>query len=171
MIFLDLDDTLVHTVDFPPQNKENVFRIVLEEETYYSKKRECTEGFLCACRQIAKTYLLTNATRAYALSHNKTLQLGFEPSEIFAREDYLYESRVAYGTQTLLTCTKKFPEAILIDNLPATDPLAKAKQRFLGIPETQYLQIREFRGLKDPPCFQEETKTLLKTLQNHFHKK
>lgn len=170
MIFLDLDNTLVHSVDYP-QHGEDIVPIALSEWTYYCKRRKFPLDFLAACRNIATTSLLTNATREYALAHNKALDLGFSDSEIFAREDYLYQSPVAYGTQTFLAAIEKFPTAILIDNLPSSDPLAKSKQRFLGIPEAQYLQIREYHGRDDPPAFEEEILTLLETLHLHFQKK
>jgi hypothetical protein len=91
--------------------------------------------------------------------------MGFDPRDIIAREDFLFESPTAYGgTTRTVTAVKTCPHSVLIDNLPPHEESPQLKQLFLGIKEHQYFQIREFYGAPDPECFPEELATLIKTV-------
>jgi hypothetical protein len=173
MIFLDLDNTLIHSVDYPKSPERIPILVEWQEslegfETYYCQKRPFTEAFLKDCRSLAPTKLLTSSVRNYAYAHNKILCLGFSSKDIYAREDFLYQTQLAYGSATTLTQTKISPSAVLIDDLPPSDPYALAKQRFLGIPPSHYFQIREYQGGDDPEIFGNEIKILLENIKSHL---
>jgi hypothetical protein len=168
MIYLDLDNTLAYTCAASFHTKKSKTKILaVGGEIYQTELREFTHGFLYQCRRLGPTKLLTSATRDYALEHNLHLNLGFDPKEIIAREDYQYETYVAYGKQTCLCQTNKDPYGLLIDNLPPTTLQSQLKQKFLGIQPIQYIQIREYNGGEDPVDFQEETKKLIQTIKTH----
>lgn len=173
-IYLDLDETLVHAKNVSGNLgvlQERV-RITLtepkgeREEHYDTLLRPHAQQMLEFCRGIGDVKLLTTANRQYALKHNDAFNLGFNPDQIIAREDYILRTRLAYGSVYDTLKDNSDPSAFLIDNLPPSDDSPKLKIKFLGIKEDQYIQIREFSG-KDPDFFAQELKEIFNKLENH----
>lgn len=160
-VYIDLDETLIHAIHAHSGNpgKRTPIRLIeddgSEAELFYSLLRPKANEILSFCREISEVKMLTTATRDYALKHNEIFSLGFEEHEIIAREDYLYQSVMAYGSVTELLKTRVNPNSLLIDNLPRLADAAMLKQQYLGIKPQQYIQIREFSG-KDPQNFDQE---------------
>ena len=88
-IFVDLDETLIHTFglhtgrDMPNYNKVSLS----ERESYNTRLRGCSLAFLEAAREKAKVFMLTVATKDYALAMNEAFSLGFKAEDIYSRED------------------------------------------------------------------------------------
>lgn len=160
-IYIDLDETLIHAIYAQSGNpgKRTPIRLLeddgLDSEIFYSLLRPKAKELLSFCREASEVKMLTTATKDYALKHNEVFSLGFKKHEIIAREDYLYQSMLAYGTVTELLKTRVDPNSLLIDNLPRLAEAAMLKQQYLGIKPHQYIQIREFSG-KDPQNFNQE---------------
>jgi hypothetical protein len=115
---------------------------------------------LANLRAMGEVYMLTTATRSYALSHNEKFCLGFCEEEIIAREDYITKVDMAYSSEWIPLSRKVCPDAVLIDNLPPREEAPRLKMAYLGIREDRYLQIREFNG-KDPHRFASELDQLI----------
>jgi NLI interacting factor-like phosphatase len=177
-IFIDLDDTLIHSI-YINRSIGLSSRTLVEtkaspkgkKEKYASHLRETSYDLLSFCRDKAQTLLLTTATKDYAIKHNEVFNLGFKDKEIISREDYLIEASTAYGGKTtMVAAVKKHPKSLLIDNLSPEEEHAKNKMLFLGIKEDQYIQIREYFGGKDPDVFLRELESIKEKITNFLKK-
>lgn len=167
-IFVDLDETLIHSIPaYGGKGMGKRKRIQLGPgETYHTCKRHSTPQIVDALKEIAPTKIFTMGTRDYALAINETLELGFSPNDIIAREDYSYETNSAYGRETVLKDLKIDPQAILIDNLEANNQNTSGKMRYLGITPDRFFHIRTYTGGKDPEKFTEsEWPTILEAIK------
>ena len=111
-IFVDLDETLIHTVGLHTgRDMPNYKKIFLsKKESYNTRLRSCSLAFLTAAREKAKVFMLTVATRDYALAMNEAFSLGFKAKDIYSREDVRAK---------LIKPPKIEPGAVwLFDNLP-----------------------------------------------------
>lgn len=90
-IFIDLDETLIHTSLEPDtKSKEVVVNIMPpphKPENYNVMVRPGANKLLFALREIGNVYMLTRAVRSYAHAMNKTFKFGFTTDRIFARQD------------------------------------------------------------------------------------
>ena len=88
-IFVDLDETLINTVGLHTgRDVPNYKKISLsKKESYNTRLRSCSLAFLEAARKKAKVFMLTVATKQYALAMNEAFSLGFEAKDIYSRED------------------------------------------------------------------------------------
>ena len=160
-IYIDLDDTLIHSVYGVGRNpgKRTVIQVD-EEEVYHSLLRPVAKELLASLRNLGPVSMLTTARRDYALAHNSAFALGFSEDEIFARDDYICKIKLAYGEEWVPVEKGVDKNAILIDNLSPATESSRTKSGFLGIGEDRYIQIREFDG-KDPKEFSSEVEEVL----------
>lgn len=88
-IFVDLDETLIHTVGFySGTDMPNYKKVSLSKhESYNTRLRPCSIAFLEAAREKAKVFMLTVATKDYAIAMNEVFSLGFKAEDIYSRED------------------------------------------------------------------------------------
>jgi hypothetical protein len=88
-IFVDLDETLIHTVGLHTgRDMLNYKKVSLSKhESYNTRLRGCSLAFLEAARKKAKVFMLTVATKDYALAMNEAFSLGFKAEDIYSRED------------------------------------------------------------------------------------
>jgi len=170
-IFLDLDNTLIHATYGGNPNK-NRTKLDLgvncwgKKEVYWSMRRPMALEFIAICRQLAPTYILTNAARDYALAHNKEFQLGFDESMVFAREDFSRETNGTFHSMILPLAENQYPKAILVDDKTFKESKEwDVKLRFLGINESRYVQSRCYRGGKQPENFDKEIKAIEKIIE------
>jgi hypothetical protein len=172
-IYFDLDETLIHAqnVDADAETPSKKLRITLNgrtdgrEEHYDSLLRPHAKHMLAFCRELGDVKLLTTANREYAMKHNLAFELGFDQSQILAREDYLSRTDLEFGPVYATSQNDTDPNAFLIDNLRPDEDGPKLKMKFLGINEENYIQIREFRG-DDPKVFTQELSQILTNLEN-----
>jgi hypothetical protein len=174
-IYIDLDETLIHAKLANNGNPGTRTPIKLvssdgsPQEVYYSLLRPGAKKLLKTCRNLFKEVkILTTATRDYALLHNEVFSLGFEPHKIIAREDYLSQVVLAYGSTTEPVKYNVDPNSILIDNLPRLSHPSMLKQQYLGVKAPNYIEIREYTG-KDPKCFDNELDQILKHLEHRVN--
>lgn len=165
-IFLDLDETLVNTQFYTTSNSDRI-KIVLgvdkrgREESYFVMPRPNVLQMLEECRAVGPTFIMTAATKDYALAINKVCGLGFSPEQIIAREDY--ESKDEAGLATIRPCDAG--QSVLVDNMLHHEDYAVLKRKVLGISRYRYLQIREYAGGKDPDVFDEEWLEIIQTIK------
>lgn len=161
-IYIDLDDTLIHSINGFGRNpgKRKVIRVGEEDEVYHSILRPEAGRLLSGLRTIGAVRMLTTATREYAIAHNKTFTLGFQECEIISRHDYICTIKLAYGSEWVPSRRNMDPGGILIDNLPINTESSRNKVAYLGIQPDRYFQIREFNG-KDPADFSSEVDLIL----------
>lgn len=145
-IFIDLDETLIHTnlyTDEPneiPQTTVNISSSEHKKENYEVSLRPGANELLFALRSIGNVFMLTRATHDYAVAMNKAFNLAFTENRIYSRRDvenYRYkELHIPKG--------KNF----LIDDLRDRDNYEKiALLQQLG--PVRYINILPFYGYKD----------------------
>jgi NLI interacting factor-like phosphatase len=164
MIFVDLDNTLIHATWGGNPNKKRVkidlgINYLGGKEIYWSMMRPNSISFLEECRKLAKTYLLTFSDKDYAIAHNEAFKLGFEEKEIFGRDDFSASSCGMFVDRVYAKKTNTCPNAILVDDNEPSHEHAKIKMAFLGIGEERYIKSRRFIG-REPKEFEKELKAL-----------
>jgi len=171
MIYLDLDETLIHSLPGQPgleSGKRTEVTVGIKEngkpDTYHTQKRQHADLIITRCKELAPVAMLTTATKAYAIEMDRIFNLGFGQN-IIANEDYLMDVQIAYGWDTLVTAVNIDKAGILIDNNPVTAKHAMLKIKALGIPKEHYYQIREYEGGKDPIKFETELEAMFMDIQ------
>lgn len=157
-IFLDLDDTLVHSYwvrDTEQRTKhlerikdryESVDILLGLDEHYCTAIRPIAFQLINYCESLVghdNVYMLTLGINEYAHQVNKEAGLGFKLSNIYSREDLPYN-------------VPKFKNQsnILIDNEDYFYHIQGQynKVKFLhGLPSENYIQINEFNSMYDFP--------------------
>lgn len=86
-IFVDLDNTLINA-EYQVGGAPTGSKVIkLEDGKYWARLRPGALGLLYHLRTAGPTYMLTAATRDYALAWNKEFDLNFKPEDIYSRED------------------------------------------------------------------------------------
>lgn len=89
-IWFDLDEVLVHTESFMPEDLNFDFAFKIDEEIYYTKVNPSSYKLLEFSRNLISpenVWMLTSATRDYALEINKLAPFRFPENQIVAREE------------------------------------------------------------------------------------
>jgi hypothetical protein len=153
-IYWDIDETLIHTMMRPPEQKHISFS--LEDGMYYTIIRPCSKELIEFSREMVgaeNVHILTSATYDYAMEINRQADWGFKAEDIFAREDMnkhtlsrptIYSSSM-YEVNPHIYAHKN---NVLIDNLPPRQN--DIKTSFIGInPVTNYLKIHDYYGVNN----------------------
>jgi len=147
-IFVDLDETLIHTLgmktiagDLGDESNlcDTPVTVALsKKEQYVTVLRPGANYLLFALRDFGKVYMLTRATKDYAIAMNKAFNFGFDEDKIFDRnfQKYKIPKNISQG--------KNF----LIDDLDVRDNYEKVAfiKRF---GRSSYIQIPAFYGNKE----------------------
>ena len=101
MIWIDLDNTLIYTIDSfdrlaeqlklpsAARSEPNLEIVSVGDAKEQACVRPFAQEFLAGLRALQPVCMLTTATRAYAQAMNAHFALGFEPGAIVAREDWM----------------------------------------------------------------------------------
>lgn len=145
-IFVDLDETLIHTNQFPEEPNEvpevivNLSEDPRKKDLYNVSLRPGANELLHALRSVGNVFMLTRATHDYAVAMNKEFNFAFTPNRIYFRRDvksYRYK-------ELHLPKGKNY----LIDDLHELDNYEKvALISQLG--PVKYIRVKEFLGFKD----------------------
>lgn len=169
-IFWDIDETLIHTLLDDPKQDHVAFSLG-DSYTYYTIIRPCSHELIRFSRELVgeeNVHILTTATRDYAEKVNELAGWGFDPNDIFAREDQeasMVWVSTAYGGRygSIIPHEYANPNNVLIDNLPRRQN--EGKIQFIGIQKTQdtnYLKIDDYYGVNFPEDpFEEDVKEFL----------
>ena len=145
-IYFDLDSCLIYCSfqgedGFSPSNA-----FYLKKGGAYSvcvrKGAKESINFARALIGINNVYILTTASREYALAVNKMAGFGFEEDHIFARED-TKPYPLGYGHGYVIH-GRASKDNVLIDDLPFEGH--DIKINFTGISKDGFLQVRAFYG-------------------------
>lgn len=169
-VFWDIDETLIHTETRPFGEGYGDVEFELDGGTYYTKIRPCSNDLIKFSRDLVGTenvYILTTATRDYALEINRIAGWGFKECNIFAREDlHLNRYSIGYGGVATMANTKiSSPKNVLIDNLPPRENFNK--MCYIGIDCNRYLKIEDYYAVEYANCkFESDVKEFLLKLHN-----
>lgn len=145
-IFVDLDETLIHTNLYPrepnevPQITVNISPLKHAKENYEVSLRPGGNDLLFALRSIGNVFMLTRATYDYAVAMNKAFNFAFPENTIYSRkyvEDYRYKELA-------------LPRGInfLIDDLLQRDNYEKVSL-ISQLGPVHYIRILPFYGFKN----------------------
>ena len=156
-IFVDLDETLIHSFDYYETPSKGAVEVVVEDQTFKTSLRPGAHEFLAKLREIGEVRMLTVATYDYAVKMNETFALGF--TDIWSRE-------LIQGTHSFDSKPVVADRVYLFDNLHRREN--RLKIEFLRDVTTNkvpnYIQVKEYRGGKHFPFSKEEIDHLTKTL-------
>ena len=150
-IFVDLDETLIHTLgmktiagDLGDESNlcDTPVTVALsKKEQYVTVLRPGANYLLFALRDFGKLYMLTRAHKDYAIAMNKAFNFGFNEDKIFDRK---FIEKPKYNTPTGVAHGRNF----LIDDLDVKDNFEKITfiKRF---GKSGYIQIPAFYGNKE----------------------
>ena len=163
-IFIDLDETLIHTLGMvpytAPKGKDSTVelkfkepepntdyadtpvKIKLDKEVYHTILRPGANFLLFQLREIGHVYMLTRAAKSYAQAMNQAFNFGFIEDKIFDRE---YVKDWKYKAPKVEIATGK---NVLIDDLEDRDNFEKiAFIKKFGT--SKYIKVDGFYGRKD----------------------
>lgn len=148
--FYDLDESIISSSTREPKQKHH--RFALENGgIYYTIIRPCAKEIINYGRTLFglnNVYILTSATKDYALEINRLGEFGFPDSHVFAREDLAaHYYPTAYGGGSNLPHELASVDNLLVDNLPPRENTEKIA--FLGIWKTldeNYLKVQDYYG-------------------------
>jgi TFIIF-interacting CTD phosphatase-like protein len=145
-IFVDLDETLIHTNlasepnEVPEVEVQAGFRHSGIPDIYNVSLRPGAIELLAALRAIGSVYMLTRAVQEYAEAMSNTFNLGFTEKDIYSRKvvrNYYNEELDLKGGPTFL-----------IDDLPEFDNYEKV-ELISQLGPVKYINIKSFYGFKD----------------------
>jgi len=140
-IFVDLDETLIHTFEDWEDRTPDAVEIDVSGEKVWTSLRPGALDLLAQFRAIGDVYMLTIARLDYAIKMNQHFGLGFVEEEICDRERIQEKIHFLSPNETI----------IIFDNLPRRENRVKieflrqlTKKRYVI-----YLQCAEYRGHPD----------------------
>lgn len=178
-IYLDLDETLIHSIPGRPGMGINRRRKVIpcgikpngKPDTYHADLRDLARELIARCQSLGPTKILTTATREYALAHIKAFSLPFSSEDVIAREDYTYEAKGPWGGYELLVKAVNVDRAaFLLDNTTPETEAGRAKMLFLGIPKENFLVVQEYQGGKESAASTWKLWDLVKIIEDKTQK-
>ena len=150
-IFVDLDETLIHTLgmktiagDLGDESNlcDTPVTVALsKKEQYVTVLRPGANYLLFALRDFGKLYMLTRAAKDYAIAMNKAFNFGFTEDRIFDRN---FINKQKHNTPKNILQGRNF----LIDDLDVRDNYEKVAfiKRF---GRSGYIQVPAFYGNKE----------------------
>lgn len=167
-IFLDIDETLIHTCLFDPQ--QNHIKLQINDGfSYFTVLRPCAKNLIEFSRNLVgkeNVYILTTATTDYALEVNRLAGWEFENDHIIAREDIAnHQCSFGYGGEGIVRHKLADKNNVLIDNLHPRHNCKKID--LIGISTDRYMHIRDYYGVNQTnDTFEEDVKNFLTKLAN-----
>ena len=149
-VFVDLDETLVHTLgmktiagDFGDESNlcdKPVTIALSKKEQYVTVLRPGANYLLFRLREVGKVYMLTRATKDYAIAMNKAFNFGFDEDRIFDRN---FINKQKHNTPKNISQGRNF----LIDDLDVRDNYEKVAfiKRYGTV---RYINVQAFYGEK-----------------------
>jgi hypothetical protein len=141
MIWVDLDETLVHSLERPGSKRRTP--LAFEGGQLWSMARPGARELLAelrivAARDFCEVRMLTTAKYAYARAASDAFKFGFKPAQIVAREEWLDNFARPKGHHVDYL-------GVLIDN--ASSRLAHVdKCEYLGIDARRLVLVRDYLG-------------------------
>lgn len=158
-IFVDLDETLIHT-DFTNEDLPNEIpsvNVKLGYGLYKVFKRPGANELLFALRGVGNVFMLTRATRDYAIAMNELFNFAFPSNRIYSRkvvENYRYEDLDLPGGTNFL-----------IDDLPQIDNYEKVVL-IAQLGPVHYIHIKPFYGYKDEALTKSDVESIVNLIQS-----
>jgi hypothetical protein len=155
-IFVDLDDTLIHTFEDWEDPTADAIEIEVSGQTLKTSLRPGALDLLAQFRAVGNVNMLTIACADYAAKMNQQFGFGFSGQEIYPREKI----------KNKMIDLPPRDQVVLLDNLPRREN--RNKIEFLRKVSTKgkvsYLQCIEYHGHPDFGFNQENIQFFLKKI-------
>jgi len=153
-IFVDLDETLIHSTYPVTRPADDAVRVRAGNEDYDVILRNGARQLLKMLRNRGQVHMLTIATHDYALEMNNVLKLDFPTHRIFSRTHVANRSAPSISA----------PRVYLFDNLPRREN--RNKIEFLRKISTtvMYYQVSAFEGYPAQHFSEKELTNLISRL-------
>lgn len=169
-VFFDIDETLIWTSAFDPEQEHVHFSFDDENDKshYYTIIHPSALELLAFSRNLVgkdNVFILTTSTEDYANKVNELAGFGFDSDHILHRGTLQdHKCATAYGGSFIGQCKLADPNNVLIDNLPPRENYAKMSM--IGINFERYLKVDDYFGVNygDDP-FAEDVKQFLTNKQ------
>lgn len=165
-IFFDLDEVLIHSMSYDPEQK-HVFIYIDEDEEYYTIVRPCAKSVIEYARALVgkdKVFLFTSSAQEYVSKINDLCDFGFDEKNIIHREDLkkcMVESAGGW-TASYIRHSLADPKNVLIDNLPPCFNHCKVVMLGLDQEPNNYFQVKDYVGVNYPDdTFEDDVKSWL----------
>jgi len=149
-IFIDLDETLIHTLYPAPEQDHITFVLGERALRYFSIIHPRALDLIEFSRNLVgrdNVYILTVATKDYATKVNELGKFGFDEDHIFHKEMINnHWASTVYGGGTTCPCAMAHKNNVLIDNLPWKYNMNKID--LIGIDTDRYYQCDDFYGVE-----------------------
>jgi NLI interacting factor-like phosphatase len=166
--FVDLDETLIHTLGFKTvvgdmEEQGNLefcdkpVTISLSKKEHYTTiLRPGANYLLFRLRELAHVYMLTRATEDYAQAMNKAFNFGFTEDRIFDRK---FIEKPKYNIPKSIAHGRNF----LIDDLDTRDNFEKITfiKKF---GKSGYIQIPAFWGFREESLTHQSIEDIIETI-------
>lgn len=172
-IFIDLDDTLTHSIlvskDYCKKNDRTLIEVKKSEcseyDEYYAallkKNTHLLLGYLRS--KYDRVILLTMATKPYARKYNEVFSLGFFDWDVLDRRD----------VHSLTKFTDEVFIGVLLDNLPKSDPNTWRKLQLIAHHARdmryRHFHMRTFEGHSEHSFLLDSGNQSIKTLDWHIN--
>ena len=158
-IFVDLDETLIHTYEFWQKPTVDPVRVKVDDQIFKVRVRPGAKDFLAKLREIGEVRMLTVAIYNYAIKMNETFDLGFDLGDIWAREHI-------QGGYTI--DLEPVDRVYLFDNLHVKQNRLKVNFLRPAVKDKvpTYIQVKEYLGTEEFPFDKEEISRLIKKLND-----
>lgn len=177
-VFLDLDETLIHTrysmFDFS-YKRENEFIFELGGYNYGTVLHPFAKKLIEFIRSFSIARILTAATADYSNLICKHFGLDFDADEIISRNNYVewvQDGYSGFGGGARETAIAKMcinhHNAILVDNQTPDLPNAVVKMEYLGIYEKRYVVFPEYDGTPETVLSKEEFENIKSSIKRLY---
>jgi len=164
-IFVDLDQTLIHTLGMKTiagelGDESNLcdipVKIKLDKEVHHTILRPGANFLLFRLKEIGHVYMLTRASKEYAKAMNKAFNFGFTEDRIFDKE---YVENWKHKTPKI-----EHGDNFLIDDLNLADNFEKiAFIKKFGT--SKYIKVNAFYGQKDEGYTHTDINNIIETIK------
>jgi TFIIF-interacting CTD phosphatase-like protein len=168
IIFIDLDETLIHTLSleylYDPNYKNELPTVTInfpgDKYDYKASRRPNALKFLKALRKIGPVYMLTRAVHEYAVAMNQAFKFGFTENQIFDR------AYVNGKKKVILPHVRETSKAILIDDRNSSDNHQKFAFCYQHCSSVKYIRVAEFLGFRRQKFTQDYIDSTIKFIVN-----
>jgi hypothetical protein len=154
-IFLDLDDTLIHSVYNHKNNKNRTYIQFKDDGRYGSVERPIAKDLIQFARSIdPDVSILTTATMDWAMAWSNVFQFGFDENHIYDRHAFTTWRTSIYGGTDIIWNEKSLnlKHAVIVDNnhlINLHDASPIHKMNFLfgeDFDDENWIHMRAFDG-------------------------
>jgi len=149
-IFVDLDETLIHSIVVKNSNNHNRTYVKFTDRMYGIIKRRSAPLLLELIREIDPDPIMIT-TADYEWAHYCNTEFGFNFNTVYSRDDFTCVKSDNPYARSIVDWNEKslgLDDAVIIDNYPWSLPSPEHKMMFVfgKVDQHRWFQINEYNG-------------------------